>query len=102
MSKGTCSWLNLLAMVSSDFVTTISKEVACRREWSVLATVLMSEARTMKALPLFRTLPLPSHHLSYFRFFVNPFYLQSVQTHSVNCAKIYTLACRRGLSSVPL
>jgi hypothetical protein len=28
MSVGACSWLNLLEMVSSDFVTTISKGVA--------------------------------------------------------------------------
>jgi hypothetical protein len=31
--------------------------------------------------------------------FVIPFYLQSIQVHSENCVKMYTMACRRGLSS---
>jgi hypothetical protein len=32
-------------------------------------------------------------------FFVIPFYLQSVELHSANCVKTYTMACKRGLSS---
>jgi hypothetical protein len=35
-------------------------------------------------------------------FFVVPFYLQTVQVHSGNCVKMYTMACRRGLSSALL
>jgi hypothetical protein len=35
-------------------------------------------------------------------FCVIPFYLQSVPVHSVNCVKMYTIACRRVLSSAPL
>jgi hypothetical protein len=35
-------------------------------------------------------------------FFVIPFYLQSVQVHSANCVKMYTVVCRRGLSSALL
>jgi hypothetical protein len=35
-------------------------------------------------------------------FFVIPFCLQSVQVHSANCVKMYTMACRRGLSSALL
>jgi hypothetical protein len=34
--------------------------------------------------------------------FVIPFHLQSVQVHSANCVKIYTVACRRVLSSALL
>jgi pyoverdine/dityrosine biosynthesis protein Dit1 len=32
-------------------------------------------------------------------FLVIPLYLQSVPVHSANCAKTYTVACRRVLSS---
>jgi hypothetical protein len=36
-------------------------------------------------------------------FFCNPFYLQSVLVHSANCVEnMYTVACRRVLSSAPL
>jgi hypothetical protein len=37
-----------------------------------------------------------------FTYFVIPFYLQSVPVHSANCVKMYTMACRRELSSDPL
>jgi hypothetical protein len=42
--------------------------------------------------------------LFYFRdkFFVILFYLQSLPVHVANYVKIYTVACRRGLSSAPL
>jgi hypothetical protein len=35
-------------------------------------------------------------------FFIIPFYLSPVQVHSTNCVKIFTMACRRGLSSALL
>jgi hypothetical protein len=35
-------------------------------------------------------------------FVVIPFYLQSVPVHSANGVNMYTVACRRGLSSAPL
>jgi hypothetical protein len=38
----------------------------------------------------------------FYAFFVLPFYLQSVPVQSVNCVKIYTMACKRVVSSTLL
>jgi hypothetical protein len=51
--------------------------------------------------------PLPSNCVglqiqAYKLIFVTPFYLQSMPVHSANCARTYTVACRRVLSSAPL